>query len=146
MEAIRGKDLLALPLRLHGIQLGRPSDLLLDRDELKVLGIDVECGDHIHRFLPLPTASIDVGEIAISSPLVLLEEDELSFYRARAFALRRLRGRPVERASASVGVLADVVMQRDGTMRELVVLTPGGESVVPYDASLRIVTGSRSAA
>ncbi len=146
MEAIRGNELLALPVRLHGIQLGRPSDLLLDREELKVLGLDVVCGDEIHRFLPLLTASIEDSELAIRSPLVLLEEDELAFYRARAFAFRSLRGRPVERRAGPLGVLEDIVMRADGTLCELVVSTADGETRVPYDASLRIVPGSRSAA
>jgi PRC-barrel domain len=146
MEAIRGDKLLELPVRLHGIQLGRPSDLLLDRDELKVLGVDVVCGDEIHRFLPLPTASVERGELAIRSPLVLLEEDELAFYRARAFTLRSLRGREVARRSASVGALKDIVIGADGTVTELVVTSKDGETLLPYDASLRIVPGSRSAA
>jgi hypothetical protein len=146
MEAIRGDELLELPVRLHGIQLGRPSDLLLDREELKVLGVDVVCGDEVHRFLPLPTASIESGEFAISSPLVLLEEDELAFYRARAFALRSLRGRQVERRSAAVGTLTDIVVRADGTVRELVVTSDDRETLLRYDASLRIVPGSRSAA
>jgi hypothetical protein len=146
MESVRGEDLLALPVRLHGIQLGWPSDLLLDRDELKVLGVDVVCGDEIHRFLPFPTAVVDASEIAIQSPLVLLEEDELAFYRARAFTLRSLRGRQVERGPAPVGVLADIVMRSDGTLLELVVTGAHGDERVLYDASLRIAPGSRSAA
>lgn len=146
MDAIRGNELLALPVRLHGIQVGRPSDLLLDREELKVLGLDVVCGDEVHRFLPLPTAAIAHGELAIRSPLVLLEEDELAFYRERTFAFRFLRGRAVERFSAPAGVLDDIVVRADGTLREVVVTTPDGPALLPYDASLRIVTGSRSAA
>ena len=51
MREITGDELLALPVRLHGIQLGRPVDLLLDRDAQRIVGLDVLCGDEVHRFL-----------------------------------------------------------------------------------------------
>lgn len=140
---IRGNHLLALPVRLHGIQLGRPVDVLLDRAELRVLGLDVLCGDNVHRFLPLPTASIRDGAIVIRSPLVLLEEDELDFYRTRAFSLRSLRGRPIEQRGREVGSLDDVVIGSDGSLQQLVV---SGEEVLDYDETVRIAAGSRSAA
>ena len=35
MRELTGDELLALPVRLHGVQLGRPVDLLLDRDTLR---------------------------------------------------------------------------------------------------------------
>ncbi len=53
-----GDELLAMPVRLHGIQLGRPVDLLLDRDARRVVGLDVLCGDGVHRFLPLPVGQL----------------------------------------------------------------------------------------
>jgi hypothetical protein len=96
MRELTGAELLALPVRLHGVQLGRPVDLLLDRNTLRTVGLDVLCGDEVHRFLPLPTASVSDDEIAILSPLVLLEQDQLDFYRSKTFALSTLRGRPVE--------------------------------------------------
>jgi hypothetical protein len=142
---IRGNHLLALPVRLHGIQLGRPVDLLLDREELRVLGLDVLCGDEVHRFLPLPTASVSAEAIAISSPLVLLEEDQLDFYRTRAFAFTSLRGRPVEQRGREVGALDDIVVRSDGSLHELVV-TGNGETLLAFDATVRVVAGSRSAA
>ena len=95
MIELSGSEVLARPLRLHGIELGRPVDLLLDHDGLRVVGVDVLCGDEVHRFLPLPTAAIGDEALTIHSPLVLLEEDELDFYRSRAFALSSLRGRAV---------------------------------------------------
>jgi uncharacterized protein YrrD len=142
---IRGNHLLALPVRLHGIQLGRPVDLLLDREGLRVLGLDVRCGDEVHRFLPLPTASVSAEAIAISSPLVLLEEDQLDFYRTRAFAFTSLRGRPVEQRGREVGALDDIVVRSDGSLHELVV-TGNGETLLAFDATVRVVAGSRSAA
>ena len=145
MVTIRGNDLLALPVRLHGIQLGRAVDLLLDREELRVLGLDVLCGDDVHRFLPLPTASVSAEAIAISSPLVLLEEDQLAFYRARAFALTSLRGRPVEQRGREVGALDDIVVRSDGSVEQLV-LTGNGTMLLPLDETVRVAAGSRSAA
>lgn len=143
---LRVDELLARPVRLHGIQLGRPVDVLLDRAELRVLGLDVLCGDEIHRFLPLPTAAITDEAIVIHSPLVLLEADELAFYRARAFGLASLRGRPVERAGKEVGALVDVTIAPDGSLLELVVENAEGRRSYPFDAQLRFTPGSRSAA
>src|SRR5205814_2104904 len=85
----------------------QPTDLLLDRDAMRAVGIDVVCGDGAHRFLPLPTAVVGVDAITITSPLVLLEADELAFYRSRSFTLSSLRGRPVERDGATLGALLD---------------------------------------
>lgn len=142
---IRGNHLLALPVRLHGIQLGRPVDLLLDREELRVLGLDVRCGDEVHRFLPLPTASVSAKAISISSPLVLLEEDQLAFYRARAFAFTSLRGRPVEQRGREIGALDDIVVRSDGSIQQLLV-KGDGETSVAFDGTVRVASGSRSAA
>ena len=97
MSERSGVELLGLPVRLHGLQLGQPSDLLLDRETMRAVGIDVVCGDEAHRFLPFATAAISDDAITITSPLVLLEVDELAFYRSRSFTLRSLRGRPVAR-------------------------------------------------
>ena len=147
MRPIRADELLRLPVRLHGVQLGRPVELLLDREGSRALGLEVLCGDGVHRFLPLPTAAITADALTITSPLVLLEEDELAFYRKRAFALASLRGRPVERNGKAIGTLADVVVGRDGMLAE-VILEPAGddEERVPFDETVRLRPGSRSAA
>jgi hypothetical protein len=129
---------------LHGIPLGRPVDLLLDRDDLRVVGLDIRCGDEVHRFLPLATAVFDEEEITIRSPLVLLEEEERAFYESRTFALGSLRGSSVVRAGRDEGVLREVVTSRDGKLLELIV----GDDArrIPFDDSVRIDVGSRSAA
>ncbi len=63
MRGRRGRELLSLPVRVHGIQLGRPADLLVDVASDRVLGIDVRCGDGVHRFLPIGRlADIVVGD------------------------------------------------------------------------------------
>jgi hypothetical protein len=143
VKELSGDSILSLPLRLHGIELGRPGDLLLDRETLRVVGLDVLCGDEVHRFLPLPTAAIGDDGLTIHSPLVLLEEDELSFYRARAFTLTSLRGKPVTRKQRSVGTLRDVVFAPDGKLLAVVLQT--GEHV-PYDETLGLAPVRRTAA
>ncbi len=143
MKELSGNEVLALPLRLHGIELGRPVDVLLDRETLRVVGLDVLCGDEEHRFLALPTAAVDDDGLRIHSPLVLLEEDELGFYRARAFSLKSLRGKPVMRKGTSVGALRDVVFATDGTL--VAVELESGERI-PYDVKLGFAPARRTAA
>ena len=142
MKERTGDELLGLPVRLHGVQLGRPVDLLLDPDTRRVVGLDLLCGDEVHRFLPLPTAAVGRDEIRILSPFVLLEQHELDFYRARTLALSRLRGRPVERHGRRVGLLQDVVVAADGQLIAAIV----ENERIPFDAALRLAPSRRSAA
>jgi uncharacterized protein YrrD len=146
MSERSGARLLGLPVRLHGLQLGHPSDLLLDRDMTRVLGIDVICGDEAHRFLPFPTALIDDDAITITSPLVLLEAGELAFYRSRSYALGALRGRPVERQGTRLGILRDVVVAADGALDAVIVEANGATERIPIDDELRFAPERRSAA
>ena len=143
MKERTGDELLALPVRLHGIQLGRPIDLLLDRDARRAVGLDVFCGDEVHRFLPLPTAAVGDDVLTIHSPLVLLEEDELDFYRSRTFLLRSSRGEVVTRKGDNVGTLRDVVFAPGGELRA--VLLESGERI-PYEETLRLAPARRTAA
>ncbi len=143
VRELSGDTILSLPLRLHGIELGRPVDVLLDRESLRVVGLDVLCGDEVHRFLPLPTAAVGDAELTIHSPLVMLEEDELGFYRARSFALKSLRGKPVMRKQRAIGALRDVVFRADGNL--VAVMLEDGERV-SHDPSLGFAPQRRSAA
>ena len=117
MTELSGNALLSLPVRLHGVQLGRPVELFLDRDLLRVVGLDVLCGDEVHRFLPLSTAAVDDRAITIPSAFVLLEGDELAFYRARAVTLSSLRVRRP--------LLRDLVIGTDGEVVALIVESKG---------------------
>lgn len=81
-------ELLQLPVRLHGIRLGRPVDLLLDPVEWRALGFVVLCGDESVRFLPFPAADLQEDAIHVQSALLLLEDVE--FYRQRSRSLRGL--------------------------------------------------------
>jgi hypothetical protein len=139
-------DLLGLAVRLHGLTLGRPVDVLLDRDELKVVGLDVVCGDQVNRFLPLAAAKLADDAISISSPLVLLEEEELDFYRSRTFSLGALRGRPVRRRDRDLGLLRDLRLNSDFTVAAVVVEADGRQELVAFDDSLSFDPRSRSAA
>ena len=143
MTETTGDELLALPVRLHGLQVGRPVDLLLDRDAERAVGLDVLCGDEVHRFLPLPTAAVRDDEIRILSPFVLLEQRELDFYRSRTLALSRLRGGLVEEKNGRpVGPLRDVVVADDGRVIAAIV----DAKRIPFEAGLRFAPKRRSAA
>ena len=146
VSARSGRELLALPVRLHGIQLGQPVDLLLDREALHVVGLDVVCGDDAHRFLPLPVAVVSDAQVAIRSPLVLLEEDELDFYRARTFTLSSLRKRPVSVGGIVAGKLADVVLGPAGELLAVIVEDGGRMRRIPFGESVRFAPANRSAA
>ncbi len=90
MRGRSATDLLALPVRLRGIQLGRPVALLVDAAADRVLGLELACGDGEHRFLPFAVAEIRPDEIAVESALTLIDERELEFYRGHSRAIDEL--------------------------------------------------------
>ena len=102
-------ELLQLPVRLHGIRLGRPVDLLLDRTEWRALGFVVHCGDEETRFLVFAAADLREDAIDVRSALMLLED--VDFYRDRSRSLRDLLG----------GELRDLLLLPDGSVEALVV-------------------------
>src|SRR5512133_1744170 len=81
-------DALQLPVQLHGIQLGRPVDLLIDVQSWQVLGFVVRCGDESRRFLPFAACQTTSEEIAVASALMLLED--VVFYTERGASFRSL--------------------------------------------------------
>ena len=105
MTRLLAGDLLRLPVRTKGIEIGRPVDVIVDPERNRALGFDVLCRDESHRFLPLSAAVFDTEQIAVESPLMLLAEDQLDFYRTRAKSLRAL-----------VPVLESVTIDADGTL------------------------------
>jgi hypothetical protein len=139
-------DILKLPVRLHGLALARPVDLLLDRGDLRAVGLDVICGDEEHRFLPLAAATIGEDAISIASPLVLLEDTELAFYRSRTLSLAALRGRPVRRRDRDVGVLRGLSFDDELAVAAVVVVHDGRSVTLPFDDAFRFDPRSRSAA
>ena len=72
VESLSASEALQLPVLLRGIQLGRPIDLLLDRNSWHVLGFVVRCRDELQRFLPLAAAQTTSEKIAVGSALMLL--------------------------------------------------------------------------
>jgi sporulation protein YlmC with PRC-barrel domain len=118
--------LLRLPVRLRGIQLGRPVDLVLDREERRGLGLEVVCGDDEHRFLPLAVGHIEGEAIQVRSPLVLLAQNELAFYTSRGSTFASLRGREVLLFGESVGTVEDLLLALDGSIETVVVSTEDG--------------------
>ena len=124
MKGLTGDDLLRLPVRVNGIELGNPVDLILDRRR-RVVGFDVRCGDERRRFLPLAVARVHEHEIDISSPLLLLEEAQLSFYCEDGTTLSALRGARVLRYGTEHGKVADVELGVAAQV-EAVVLEDGG--------------------
>jgi hypothetical protein len=98
-------DLLRLPVRTNGIEIGHPVDVIVDPERDRALGFDVLCRDASHRFLPLSAAVFEDDQITVESALVLLAEDQLDFYRTRGLSLREL-----------APVLENVVVGADGTL------------------------------
>ncbi len=82
------RHLLQQSVKLRGMEIGRVVDVIFDRDSERVLGYEVRCRDHRHRFLPAGAASHVDGSIAIDSPFALLDTAELDFYRRRGRTLR----------------------------------------------------------
>jgi hypothetical protein len=111
--------LLQLPIRLHGIRLGRPVDLLLDSAEWRALGFVVLCGDESLRFLVFAAADLRDDAIEVPSAFLLLED--LDFYRDRSRSLRGLLGRPVLDGAPELGELRDLLLRADGCVDSLLV-------------------------
>jgi len=77
-------ELLSLPVRLHGIQLGTPVEALLDARVDRLLGFAVLSGDGACRFLPFTVARVQADEIALESALTLIDERDIGYYRRRS--------------------------------------------------------------
>jgi hypothetical protein len=125
MRALSAEATLKLPVRLLGIPLGRPVDILVDATEWRVLGLVVHCGDETMRFLAWPAVSVRTDEIAVASALMLLED--VDFYRSRSRSFRSLVGRAIDGGD----VLEDLVVARDGRVQELVLSHNGEERRLP---------------
>jgi hypothetical protein len=99
------EELLALPVRVRGIDVGRPVDLIVDRERSRAVGFDVLCGDEAHRFLPFAVAAVRDDEIEIFTPLVLLDFAQVGFYREEAEWVRERHGDLRELAVGGDGTL-----------------------------------------
>jgi hypothetical protein len=116
-------ELLQLPVRLHGIRLGQPVDLLLDPVEWRALGFVVHCGDEGSRFLVFAAADLLEDAIEVSSVLLLLED--VGFYRDRSRSLRDLLGDELrDLLVAPDGRVEALVVERDGVVQEIEPVEP----------------------
>jgi len=111
-------ELLQLPVRLNGIRLGRPVDLLLDPAEWRALGLVVLCGDGSSRFLVFAAADLREDAIDVSSALLLL--DDVEFYRGRSRSLRDLLGAELRDLLVTCGGSVEaLVVERDGIVQQI---------------------------
>ena len=88
---MRALELLNKRVVTSGIALGRVVDVILDETGDRTIGLDVRCKDGVHRYLPIATVDLNGDEVVVESPLVLLETDQLDFYRTHGRALRSSR-------------------------------------------------------
>ena len=139
MRGVSAERLLRLPVRVRGIELGRPVDLVLDREHTRALGFEVLCGDEERRFLPLAVATVRESELELKSALGLLDEAELAFYMKRGSTFAALRGCGVVRRRTLLGELVDLTLAGDGTIASLVVATPDGCEELDYGADVALV-------
>jgi hypothetical protein len=86
-----GADVLNKRVVTDGIELGRVVDVILDESGQRPVGFDVLCGDGSHRFLPFAIAHVRDEDVEVDSSLMLLEREQLDFYRAHGRALRSAR-------------------------------------------------------
>lgn len=133
MSRVNVSELMRASIRVRGIPLGRSVDAILDRGRRRVLGLEVHCGDAERRFLPFSVATLGARDLQIRSPLVLLEEQQLAFYKERGTTFRALRGLAVARRGKLLGTLKDLVLGDEGAIAEVVVATAAGARRVPYD-------------
>jgi sporulation protein YlmC with PRC-barrel domain len=141
---LSAEELLQFPVRLDGIDVGRAVDLIVDPVQQRALGLDVLCGDDVHRFLPLAAAEVRESEIRVTSPFALVDKDGFEFYRGRASSLRQLKGRHVVRAGRDLGSIRDVVVSLTGEIEAFAVDTGQGRVTVPVDPRLSIPENGRN--
>jgi hypothetical protein len=143
VTSIAAEQLMRLPIRLRGIDVGYAVDVILDPEGRRALGLDVLCKDEAHRFLPLTAARVGEDEITVASALMMLAADELAFYRKRASTVRLLRGARVQLKEKDVGRLEDVMVASDGTIAALIVDGVDGPTRFELEDTLRITADPR---
>jgi hypothetical protein len=84
-------QLLDLPVRHHGITLGRVTDVLLGKNGAPI-GLAVLSVADEPAFLPWPSADFDPDQVRVPYPLALLSGGELEFYRVSSRSLVEERG------------------------------------------------------
>jgi hypothetical protein len=121
----RTGSLVRRPVVMRGVRVGVAVEALFDRTLTRLVGFEVRCGDGAHRFLPFPASEVRNDGLVLESALVLLDR-ELGFYRGGGSVFSTLRGQDVTLAGDLVGPLADVLVDREGSVRAIGVSTPEG--------------------
>lgn len=137
MGSLSAAASLRVPVRLHGIQLGHPTDLLVDVESWHALGFVVHCGDDSVRFLPWAASQPAATEIAVGSALMLLED--VAFYAKRSVSFRSIVGAELPLGGVlhdlligDRGFVTELEVERDGELRRV---PPAGTRVVPTRAT-----------
>ena len=137
MASLSASSSLRLPVQLHGIQLGQPTDLLLDVESWQALGFVVHCRDESIRFLPWAASQRSPDAIAVGSALMLLED--VAFYAKRSTSFRSLVGGELPLGGVlrdvligDAGAVSELEIERDGDVRRL---PPTGTRVRPKRAT-----------
>ena len=144
VRSLPAEQLLQLPVRLDGIDIGRAVDLILDPGHGRALGLDVLCRDEVHRFLPLAAADVSSSEIHLSSAFALVDDGSFEFYRGRTTSLRALKGSHVARKGSDLGAMRDVVISADGEIEAFVVEGEDGLERVPAEPGVRLDGNGRN--
>ena len=106
------RELVGLPVRIGDVDVGRVTDVLLNRTLGHVLGLVVE-GRGAHRhFLPWLAARVEADHVSALSIFALLSTSELVFYVDNGSPLSEQLGRDVD----------DVVVDAEGDVVTLVAL------------------------
>lgn len=143
MGSLSVAGMVGRPVRLQGILLGRPSDVVLDAHGRRVLGFVVHSGDDSPRFLPYAASQPGEEEIAVASALMLL--DDVAFYRKHGVSFVALLGTAIEKESIPVGTLVDMHVDHSGEVVELEVEQDELHVCIPA-AGASFVTSTATAA
>jgi len=87
---MRVNELVSLPVRLHGIELGTVEETLVDSQVDRIVGFEVSCRDDARRFVAFAVVDVRPAELALESALTLIDERDLDYYRTRARRLSEL--------------------------------------------------------
>jgi hypothetical protein len=143
MGSLSAAGFIGTPIRLRGILLGRPIDLLLDASARRVLGFVVESGDDVPRFLPFAASQPGEGVIAVASALMLL--DDVAFYRKHGVSFRALVGTEIEREEGPLGTLVDMHVDQAGDVLELEVESDGLRRRTPASGAMLTLAAATAA-
>ena len=126
-------ELLNRPVRIRGIDVAEPVDVLLDPELRCVLGLEVHCRDGVNRFLPWLAGQLEPEQLSVELPVTLLDGPQLEYYREHSLALNAVRRLPVAGLDGSAARVEDVIVDSSGLVRGLV--------VADHDGTRAIATG-----